>query len=105
MAISVIRGSATSGEAALTNEGRRPFRVSAYKVNWLTRSISELVSMADRLNLPSSSANILRLAIFSLKYTDSSLLSPWPMPRNTTNPFPIELTSLPSTVREALDTR
>src|SRR5262249_60706353 len=55
-------------------------------------------SSADRLNLPSASANILRLAILLASNSTSASVSPAPAPSKITRPYPISPFSRPSIV-------
>ena len=61
-----------SGTAASVKPGRRPFRVFASSVNWLTSSSSSLTFRTDRLNFPSASSKIRSSTILRVKYSISA---------------------------------
>ena len=63
-----------SGLAAFIYDGRLPFLVCAIRVNWLTASISPLMSTTDLFITPFSSSNSLMLAIFFVSHSISSEL-------------------------------
>ena len=84
------RVSATAGSAASVKEGRLPFRVSAYRVNWLTTSASPATSSSDRLIFPASSSKMRRFAVLGRQAVRVSLASPWPTPSSITSPGPMD---------------
>src|SRR5690625_6268651 len=55
--------SARSGFSASIKEGRLPFLVEAYNVNWLMTNISPSISRTDLFIFPCSSEKIRRFAI------------------------------------------
>ena len=99
------RRSASSGSAAATKLGRRPFRQSPNSVNWLTTSIPPPTSANERFIFPSGSSKIRSPAIFSAKYFALASSSPCSTPSKTTRPSPIWPVTSPSTVTLASETR
>ena len=94
--------SASSGGAASVKPGRRPFLVSAIKVNWLTAKSSPPMPLTDRLNFPWLSPKILSPMILSARYLASCSVSPAATPRRMTSPLPICPMTSWLTVTEAL---
>ena len=78
--------SAASGGAALLKEGRFPFLVLAYKVNWLTTSNAPRVSWTERFIAPFSSANTRRRRTLPASQSRSSVLSLVSNPTNKSSP-------------------
>ena len=99
------RASACPGGAASVKLGRRPFLVSAMRVNWLTTRSSPPVSSAERLNLPSSSGKMRRFRVLSARYAASRSVSEQATPRSTTRPAPIDPTLSAATLTWARLTR
>src|SRR5579875_991256 len=77
-------GSARSGGAASTKLGRRPRRVSAYRVNCGTLRTSPPISTRERLSFPASSSKILSPATRLARRAASSGVSCAWTPRRTT---------------------
>src|SRR4051812_20322192 len=75
------RGSATGPGAAPLHDGRRPLRVSAYSVNWLTTSRGAPSSSALR-----SPRRIRRSATLRARAAATSGVSSWVTPTRTTRP-------------------
>ena len=89
--------SASSGVAAATKLGRRPFRQSPKSVNWLTTSMDPPVSTSERFILSWLSSKIRNLTILSASCFTSCSVSPCATPNNTTKPWSIWPTMSPST--------
>src|ERR1700722_13641079 len=79
----VTNGSATGPAAAAFHDGRRPFSVFAYSVNWLTTRIGAFMSAADR-----SSSSIRKCQSFSASRRAVSSVSLWVTPTNASRPCP-----------------
>ena len=100
-----IRRLASSGAAAAMNDGRRPLRVSPYRVNWLTTSTSPLVSATERFMWPLSSAKMRRCHSLEASLTAAWSSSPWVTPTRQHRPGPISPTTRPSTRTRASEAR
>ncbi len=81
---------ARAGVAASVNPGRRPRRVSANRVNWLTTRASPSTSSSERFVRPSSSRKMRSSQIRWASQSACASSSPRPTPRNTSRPGPMD---------------
>src|SRR6266571_3341945 len=98
-------GIATSGGAASTKLGRRPFCTSPYSVNCETTSTAPPTSASARFIFPSASPNTRRPSTLSAIQARLSSVSAEANPASTTNPAPICPVPRPATRTTARETR
>src|SRR5882762_6677568 len=98
-------GTASSGGAASTKLGRRPFFTSPYSVNCDTTSTPPPTSLRARFILPSASPNTRRPSSLSAIQARLSSVSVGANPTRTTNPAPILPTDFPPMRTSARETR
>src|SRR4051794_24458659 len=83
-------GSASSGRAAPTNDGRLPLRASPSSVNWLTTRTSR--SPSGSFMRPSASSKIRSAPTLSASRSQVASSSPCATPSKTSRPGPIDPT-------------
>lgn len=94
-----------AGGAERINEGRSPFFVIAWRVNWLTSKTSPPTSSREWFIFPSESLKIRIRRVFLQIHWISSFASPASMPTNNNKPRPISPQTAPSTFTSARRTR
>ena len=102
---SSYRGIDMASGAALIHEGRLPFLVMAWSVNWLTIITSPSTSCTEQFIMPSASSKMRNCTSFYVSHSKSSAVSSWPTPPRTTKPLPISLNTAPSIWQRASVTR
>src|SRR5256885_3725072 len=98
-------GMASSGAAASTKLGRRPFVASPYSVNCETTSTAPPTSASARFILPAASPNTRRPSSLSAIHASVSSTSVGANPARTRNPTPIFPVTRPLTRTSARETR